>query len=67
MRQMRPTPANVKEDCCIDILGSTQIKFDVKVQLQDLPFPTPFTPKVGLSLVSSSKANGSHFSCSKGR
>ena len=41
MRQMRPTPANVKEDCCIDILGSTQLKFDVKVQLQDLPFPTP--------------------------
>ena len=41
MRQVRPTPANVKEDCCIDILGSTQLKFDVKVQLQDLPFPTP--------------------------
>ena len=41
MRQMRPTPANAKEDCCIDILGSTQLKFDVKVQLQDLPFPTP--------------------------
>ena len=41
LRQMRPTLAYVKEDCCIDILGSTQIKFDVKVQLQDLPFPTP--------------------------
>ena len=32
MRQMRPTPANVKEGCCTDILGSTQIKFDVKVE-----------------------------------
>ena len=41
LRQMRPTLAYVKEDCCIDILGSTQLKFDVKVQLQDLPFPTP--------------------------
>ena len=38
---MCPTLAYVKEDCCIDILGSTQLKFDVKVQLQDLPFPTP--------------------------
>ena len=42
MRQMRPTPAYVMEDCCIDILGSMKLKLDVKVQLlQDLPFPTP--------------------------
>ena len=27
----------------------------------------PLKPKVGLSLVSFSKASGSHFSCSKGR
>ena len=40
-----------------------------------VPLPRPgerrdvfsFTPKVGLSLVSSGKANGSHFSCSKRR
>ena len=41
LRQMCPTLAYVKEDCCIDILGSMQLKFDVKVQLQGPPLSNP--------------------------
>ena len=38
---MCPALAYVKEDCCIDILGSMQLKFDVKVQLQGPPLSNP--------------------------
>ena len=41
LRQMCPTLAYVKEDCCMSTLGSTQLKLSAGPVARTPPFPTP--------------------------